>query len=78
MSDSEKIRALREQDGLDAKADLLLELAELRTKVEELEAELERYKQPIDFPRLRESVAHVDNSLSDFLDESIKRAAART
>lgn len=50
---------------------------ELIARVRELEAELETYKKPIDFPKLREGVAHVDNSLSDFLEDSIKRAAAR-
>ena len=49
----------------------------LREQVRELEAELETYKKPIDFPKLREGVAHVDNSLSDFLNESIERAAHR-
>jgi hypothetical protein len=46
-------------------------------RVRELERELETYKQPIDFPKLREDVAHVDNSLSEYLEDSIKRAAAR-
>ena len=30
-----------------------------------------------DFPKLKESVAHVDNSLSEFIEEAIKRAAHR-
>ena len=32
---------------------------------------------PIDFPGLRESVENIDNALSDFLNDSIRRAAAR-
>ena len=44
---------------------------------ETLEAELATYKQPIDFPKLRESVSHIDNSLGEYLEDSIKRAAAR-
>lgn len=31
----------------------------------------------IDFPGLRESVENIDNALSDFLNDSIRRAAAR-
>lgn len=37
---------------------------------------LEHFTQ-IDFPNLRASVQNIDNSLSDFLNESIRRAAAR-
>jgi len=40
------------------------------------EALLEHFTQ-IDFPNLRASVQNIDNSLSDFLNESIRRAAAR-
>ena len=48
---------------------------ELIARVRELEAELEQYKKPIDFPNLRKSVKHIDNSLSEFIDEAVKRAA---
>lgn len=51
--------------------------AELIKRVRELEAELATYKQPIDFPKLRESVSHIDNNLGEYLEDSIKRAAAR-
>lgn len=61
----------------EALPELIAENRALQERVRELEAELEVYKQPIDFPKLRESVANVDNSLSDFLDNSIKRAAHR-
>lgn len=40
------------------------------------ESKLEQFA-PIDFPNLRESVQNIDNALSDFLNDSIQRAAAR-
>ena len=65
-----------------AMPELIAENRALRGKVQALEARIQEFTQlypcsTIDFPNLRESVADTDNSLSDFLNESIKRAANR-
>lgn len=62
---------------------LILQLEETKRLEAEnatLEAELEvlREEKRLVFPALIESVANVDNSLSAFLDDSIKRAAHRS
>lgn len=62
------------------------QLRELGGKLEKTEAELEKYRsegqltQAINkliCERLRKNVEHLDNSLSEWLHEAIKRAAAR-
>lgn len=62
--------------------ELIAENRALQEKVQALEERIQELTQlypctTIDFPQLRASVAGTDNSLSDFLNEAIKRAAHR-
>ena len=54
----------------------LMQTAYMRT-ISDLKAELFKRSPSVDFPKLRKSVEHIDNSLSVFLEDSIKRAASR-
>lgn len=53
-------------------------LPKLIERVRELEQKIAAYNDPIIFPRLRASVENIDNSLSVYLEDSIKRAAHRS